>query len=66
MKKAKRQRTRCFNCKFRGEFFRINGLNHLHCENEEAVTPFAADGQLSAWDSLRVFWDTCDKHEPRA
>ena len=62
MKKVKK----CFNCKFAGKQFRIDKLTHLHCINEEPY-PDAKwkNGELSAWDTLKKFGDTCEKHEEK-
>lgn len=53
---------KCFNCKFASEPFKINGNTHFHCyhtKHDEGLK----SGDLSAWDTLRMFYDTCDDHQ---
>lgn len=58
--------AKCYNCKYAGEQFKISKLTHLHCEDPEEFTQEKYEnGELSPWDSLRVFSDTCDRHEFR-
>lgn len=58
------KKPRCYNCNFSGAQFKIGKLTHLHCENDELFPKEKfQNGTLSAWDSLQVFNDTCDKHE---
>lgn len=59
MKKAK-----CHNCKFAGNQFKIRKLTHLHCEEPEEYNQENYDkGLFCAWDTLRVFSDSCKKHQ---
>jgi hypothetical protein len=55
-KKPIRKRNRCQNCKHAGDHFRIAGKTHMHC-----LHPAKHTG--NAWDTLREFWETCDKYE---
>lgn len=58
------KKRKCYNCKFGGDQFKINKLTHLHCENpEEYPEEIIESPDFSAWETLRVFSDTCDKHE---
>jgi len=60
----KEKKPRCYNCKYKSDSFKIGKLTHLHCMNPNIykIEGFKS-GQTSAWDTLRVFGDTCDKHE---
>lgn len=58
------KKSKCYNCIHSSTQFKIDKLTHLHCFNndiykeEDLIT-----GKISAWDTLRVFSDICDKHE---
>jgi hypothetical protein len=43
--------------------FKINGKSHLHCEHPSYTPERFLSGELSPWDTLMEFWDTCDKHQ---
>lgn len=57
-----RQR-KCFNCKFKGPSFRLGKITHMHCENPEYNKELKIGGELSPWETLREFWQTCERHE---
>ena len=58
------KKRKCYNCKFAGTQFKITNLTHLHCENETIFPKEKWEsGELSPWDSLQVFSDTCEFHE---
>lgn len=60
--KTKKERKRCYNCKYASEPFKVIGKTHHHCllpELDEGVRK----GTLTAWDTLRVFYDDCDQYE---
>jgi len=60
----KKKRKICNNCKFAGDKFRIEGLTHVHCENKkEYPDKDLKSGKISPWETLREFWNTCNKHE---
>ena len=59
-----RQKPRCHNCKFAGENFKINKLTHMHCEHPKHRETFDK-GELSPWDTLREWYNTCQSHEPK-
>jgi len=58
--KEEKRKERCYNCKYSGHQFKIGRLTHLHCQHEEATKKIE-----SAWETLRVFSDTCHLHEFR-
>lgn len=61
---TRKKRRICYNCKHRGNLFRINGLTHLHCQNPDIHKEEEFEsGKKSAWDTLCEFWWTCRKHE---
>ncbi len=56
-----KRKPRCHNCKYSSKQFKVVNLTHIHCENEKAFElPME---EVSPWDTLRVFNDTCEKHE---
>ena len=58
------KKPRCYNCKHAGKQFKIDKLTHLHCENEKIYTnEMYKNGEVHPYDTLRVFNNTCDKHE---
>ena len=62
-----KKKPRCHNCKFAGHQFKINKLTHLHCADPTLYNQETFDkGEFCAWDTLRVFNDTCDNHEFKA
>ena len=63
---AKKQ-PRCYNCKHAGQQFKIKKLTHLHCEEPIKYNRKSFDNdEFCAWDTLRVFSDTCEVHEFKA
>lgn len=58
----KGKKRKCHNCKHGSNQFKIGKLTHLCCGNIDAVKPLEGK-ELSPWDALRVFSDTCEKHE---
>jgi hypothetical protein len=35
----------------------------MHCENPEYNKELKIGGELSPWETLREFWQTCERHE---
>jgi len=61
-----KKKPRCYNCKFAGKQFKVNKLTHLHCDDPENYTQEKFDNnEFTAWDTLRVFSDTCKNHKYR-
>lgn len=54
---------KCYNCKHRGNQFKIMDKTHLHCEHPRYTQKDFESGKISAWDTLREFWQTCNDHE---
>lgn len=64
LRKAIQKKPRCYNCKFAGNQFKIGKLTHLHCSDPKEYTQDKFDNnEFCAWDTLRVFNETCDNHE---
>lgn len=62
--KQKKARRKCYNCKFAGKQFKVSGVTHLHCEDENQYPKEKwVSGELTAWDSLQKFSDSCKNHE---
>ena len=58
------KKPKCYNCKHSSKQFKLGKLTHLHCFNNELYPEKEIEeGNISAWDTLRVFSDSCDKHE---
>ena len=55
-------KAKCYNCKHASEQFKVLKLTHLHCLKPEHHD-LAEKGEISPWDTLRVFSDTCEDHE---
>lgn len=55
---------RCYNCKHASKGFKILKLTHHHCCDPSKYTQEKWDnGEFTAWDTLRIFDETCDNHE---
>lgn len=62
-----KRKPRCHNCKFAGQQFKVDKLTHLHCEDPgQYPSEKMKNGDISPWDTLRVFNDTCNSHEFKA
>jgi hypothetical protein len=48
----------CVNCMHAGHQFKINNLTHLHC-NKPEYARLGVLGEISPWDTLMKFGDTC-------
>jgi hypothetical protein len=58
------KKAKCYNCKFAGQQFKVSNVTHLHCEDEKQYPKEKWEsGELTAWDSLQKFSDTCKFHE---
>lgn len=57
------KKPHCHNCKFAGHQFKIDKLTHLHCESPEMKEWMDAQEIPNAWESLRVFSQTCRLHQ---
>jgi hypothetical protein len=53
----------CCNCIHGCTQFKIGKLTHLHCSGPAMKKYYEEEEQPSAWESLRVFSDTCEEHE---
>ena len=57
-------KAKCYNCKFAGNQFKVSSVTHLHCEDQKQYPSEKFEsGELTAWDSLQKFSDTCENHE---
>jgi len=65
IKKEKAKRKRCYNCKHAGEPFKVLGKKNLHCEHIKHLEGLES-GELSPWDTLRSYHNTCESHEFKA
>ena len=62
MKTRNNQPTKCFNCKYASKAFKIAGKTMHYCLHP-MHKPCLEDGSMSAWGTLRYFYDTCHAHE---
>lgn len=54
-------KAKCYNCKHAGHQFKISNLTHLHCEHPK-YNERGESGELSPWETLCVFSETCSDH----
>jgi hypothetical protein len=55
-------KRKCFNCNFASSAFRIAGITHHQCNHPKHESGFKS-GELSPWDTLQEFYQTCESHE---
>ena len=63
MKKIKAKRPKCHNCIHADTSFKIAGLTYQHCKHPKYTKEQFESGELTAWDTLMKFSDTCKDHE---
>jgi len=64
MENSKPKKQKCYNCIFAGTQFKIANLTYLHCWDEKQYPKEKFEnGELTAWDSLMKFSDSCNNHE---
>ena len=59
------KKRKCYNCKHRTEAFKVGKLTHYHCMSPTYTKQYNEGIDISPWETLRVFSDTCDEHEFR-
>ena len=59
------KKAKCYNCIHSGETFKISKVTHQHCEHPKYTREMFESGELSPWDTLCTFSDTCKDHEFR-
>jgi uncharacterized protein (DUF3820 family) len=59
------KKYKCYNCKHRTEAFKVGKLTHYHCMSPTYKKQHNEGIDISPWETLRVFSDTCDEHELR-
>jgi hypothetical protein len=57
-------KPKCYNCKHASLAFKIGGKTHHQCNHPKHEKGFQS-GELSPWDTLQEFYNTCDTHEFR-
>jgi hypothetical protein len=55
---------KCFNCKLASNAFKIAGKTHHQCCHPKHEAGFE-NGELSAWDTLQEWYNSCESHELR-
>jgi len=55
---------KCYNCKHASPGFKISGQTHHQCNHPKHEEGFKS-GDLSPWDTLQEFYNTCESHEFR-
>lgn len=58
------KKAKCYNCKHASSAFKIAGKTHHQCNHPNHEAGFES-GELSPWDTLQEFYNTCDSHEFR-
>jgi len=54
---------KCWNCKHRTKGFKVGNLTHYHCMSPTYQKQHDSGEYVNAWETLRVFSDTCNEHE---
>ena len=54
---------KCWNCIYRGTSFKIGKLTHNHCYSPTYVKQHEQGIDVSPWETLRIFSDTCNEHK---
>ena len=62
LKQNKMKAKICCNCKHSGVQFKLSKVTHCHCEHPKYDERGKA-GELSAWDTLYKFSETCEDFE---
>ena len=58
------KKAKCWNCKHASSRFKIADTTHYNClhpKHEEGLK----SGELSPWDMLNSWYDTCESHETK-
>ena len=56
------KKPKCYNCKHSSKQFKIQKLTHVTCLELEQHNKIVNEN-MHPFDALRVFSDTCKKHE---
>ncbi len=59
---SKKGKPRCHNCKHASSAFKIAGKTHHQCNHIKHKYGLLS-GEISAWDTLQEWYNTCDTHE---
>lgn len=59
------KKPKCYNCKYSGQTFKLGNVSHQHCEHPKYTKEQFESGELSAWDTVNKFSDTCQDHSFR-
>lgn len=54
--------AKCYNCKHASKGFKIAGTTYHQCNHKKHNNGFES-GKLTAWDTLKEFYQSCDTHE---
>ena len=54
---------KCWNCIYKGVSFKIGNLTHNHSYSPTYENKHQQGIDVSPWETLRVFSDTCDEHK---
>ncbi len=58
------KKPKCYNCIFASPAFKIAGKTHHQCCHPKHQKGFET-GELSPWDTLQEFYNTCTDHKPK-
>ncbi len=56
------RKPKCYNCKHASTGFKIANKTHYQCQHPKHEEGFKS-GELSPWDTLQEFYNTCESHE---
>ena len=60
--KTKAVSKKCYNCIYASSVFKIAGTTHHQCCHPKHDAGFKS-GELSPWDTLQNWYNTCESHE---
>jgi hypothetical protein len=58
-------KKKCYNCKLRSHAFKVGNLTHYHCDAPTYQQQRSEGKEVSPWETLREFSNTCKEHEKR-
>jgi len=53
---------KCYNCEYASKGFKLGSTTHHQCNHPKHEKGFNS-GDLTAWDTLQEFWQTCEDHK---
>lgn len=57
------RKAKCYNCVHADKSFKIVDVTYQHCKHPKYTREQFESGELTPWDTLMKFSDTCKDHE---